>query len=143
MITLGLDLGRRRIGVAICDLPSLGARPLTTLMRTSPARDLARLRALVAEREVRRIVLGLPLNMDGSEGPSARHARRFADNLSRELGLPVELYDERLTSFEAQSRLEGSSMNRDRRKLMVDQVAAVLILESWLAAHKDDESVRG
>jgi putative Holliday junction resolvase len=142
MSTIGLDLGKRRIGVAICDLPSLGARPLTTLIRTSPSHVLDQLRALIADREVRRIVLGLPLNMDGSEGPSARHARNFAAMLNQELGLPVELCDERLTSFEAESRLEGSSINRNRRKLAVDQVAAALILESWLAAHKDDESVR-
>lgn len=138
MSILGLDLGKRRIGVAIADVPELGARPLTTLVRTSFIRDLDGLRAIVAERQVRRIVLGLPLNMNGSEGPAARHARDFAGRLSRELALPVDLYDERLTSFEAESRLKDSPLARNSRKLMVDQVAAALILEGWLAEHGDD-----
>jgi putative pre-16S rRNA nuclease len=133
MSILGLDLGRRRIGIAIFDLPVLGVRPLTTLARSSYSRDLEQLRAIVAEREVDRIVLGLPLNMNGSEGPAARQARNFGEKLSQALELPVELYDERLTSFEAESRLKESSLAPNARKLMVDQIAAVLILEGWLA----------
>lgn len=143
MSTMGLDLGKRRIGVAIFDLPMLGVRPLTTVVRTSLSRDLDQLRSLAEDRQVRRIVIGLPLNMNGSEGPAARDARKFAGVVSEALDLPVELYDERLTSFEAESRLKDSPMGRNSRKLMVDQIAAALILESWLAAHKDDESVRG
>ncbi len=139
MSTLGLDFGKRRIGVAVFDLPGMGARPLTTLVRTSLAHDLEQLRAIVADRQARRIVMGLPLNMDGSEGPAARKARQFAALLNQELGVPVELYDERLTSFEAQSRLQDSSLGRDSRKLMVDQIAAALILESWLAIHGNDD----
>lgn len=143
MSTMGLDLGKRRIGVAIFDLPMLGVRPLTTVVRTSLSRDLDQLRSLAEDRQVRRIVIGLPLNMNGSEGPAAHDARKFAGVVSEALDLPVELYDERLTSFEAESRLKDSPMGRNSRKLMVDQIAAALILESWLAAHKDDESVRG
>jgi putative holliday junction resolvase len=135
MSILGLDLGNRRIGVAIADVPELGARPLTTLVRTSFSRDLDGLRAIVADRQVRRIVLGLPLNMNGSEGSAARHAREFAGRLSRALALPVDLYDERLTSFEAESRLKESSVAPKSRKMIVDQVAAALILEGWLAEH--------
>ncbi len=135
MSILGLDLGRRRIGVAIADVPALGARPLTTLNRTSFTHDLESLRAIVADRQVHRIVLGLPLNMNGSEGPAARHARDFANRLSQALALRVDLYDERLTSFEAESRLKESSSRKKSRKLMVDQVAAALILEGWLAEH--------
>ncbi len=135
MSILGLDLGKRRIGVAIADVPALGARPLTTLIRSSLARDLDLLRAIVADRQVGQIVLGLPLNMNGSEGPAARDARDFAARLSKALALPVDLYDERLTSFEAESRLKESSLRRNSRKMMVDQVAAALILESWLAEH--------
>jgi putative holliday junction resolvase len=138
MSILGLDLGRRRIGVAIADVPALGARPLTTLIRTSLAHDLEELRAIVADRQVRQIVLGLPLNMDGSEGPAARQTRGFASRLREALALPVDVYDERLTSFEAKSRLSDSSLGRNARKLMVDQVAAALILEGWLAEHGVD-----
>jgi len=135
MSILGLDLGNRRIGVAIADVPELGARPLATLVRTSFTHDLDALRTIVAERQVHRIVLGLPLNMDGSEGPAARHARDFAVRLNRALALPVDLYDERLTSFEAESRLKESSAGRKSPKMIVDQVAAALILEGWLAEH--------
>jgi putative Holliday junction resolvase len=141
MSILGLDLGKRRIGVAIADAPILGVRPLATLVRGP--RDWAALRALAVDWRVRRIVLGLPLNMDGSEGPPARHAREFAAQLTQTLGLPVELYDERLTSFEAKSRLKDSALKRGARKLMIDQIAATVILEGWLAEHgaEQDSSV--
>ena len=139
MSLLGLDLGKRRIGVAIVDSPILGVRPLATLVRSSLSRDLDALRALVNDWRVKRIILGLPLNMNGSEGPSARHAREFAHQLGQALELPVELYDERLTSFEAKSRLKDSSLRRASRKLMVDQIAATLILEGWLAEHGSDQ----
>lgn len=135
MAILGLDLGQRRIGVAIADVPALGVRPLTTVVRSSWSHDLDQLRGLVADRQVQRIVLGLPLNMNGSEGLAARHTRNFANRLSQALALPVDLYDERLTSFEAESRLRETSMGRSSRKRMVDQVAAALILEGWLAEH--------
>lgn len=141
MSILGLDLGKRRIGLAIADVPALGARPLTTLIRTSFTHDLESLRGIIADRQVRRIVLGLPLNMNGSEGPAARHAREFAARLSQALALPVDLYDERLTSFEAEARVKESSPGRKSRKLMVDQVAAALILEGWLAEHGADAEV--
>ncbi len=91
MSILGLDLGKRRIGIAIADTPILGVRPLATLVRGSSPLDFDALRALAIDWQVRRIILGLPLNMNGSEGPSARHAREFADQLTRALGLPVEL----------------------------------------------------
>jgi putative holliday junction resolvase len=135
MSILGLDLGKRRIGVAIADTPILGVRPLATLVRGSLPQDFDTLRALAVDWQVRRIILGLPLNMNGSEGTSARHAREFAGQLTRALGLPVELYDERLTSFEAKSRLKDSALKRGARKLMVDQIAATVILEGWLAEH--------
>ncbi len=135
MSVLGLDFGKRRIGVAIVDLPALGVRPLITLVRTSLSRDLEQLRAIAADRQVNRIVLGLPLNMNGSEGAAARRAREFGRCLGEALGLPVDLFDERLTSFEAQSRLKDSLLGRNSRKLMVDQVAAAVILEGWLAEH--------
>ncbi|HZY59739.1 MAG TPA: Holliday junction resolvase RuvX [Candidatus Binataceae bacterium] len=135
MSILGLDLGKRRIGVAIADASALGVRPLATLVRSSPARDFDALRNFVADWQVERIVLGLPLNMNGSEGPAARHAREFARRLSEVSAVPVDLYDERLTSFEAESRLKDFTSRRGPRKLMVDQVAAALILEGWLAEH--------
>jgi putative holliday junction resolvase len=138
MSILGLDLGRRRIGIAILDAPALGVRPLTTLYRRSSVHDLEALRSIVGDWRVDRIIMGLPLNMNGSEGAAARQTRAFAGLLSKVLGLPVELYDERLTSFEARSRLKEASQPRGTRKLMVDQVAAALILEGWLTEHGTD-----
>src|SRR5512139_1632232 len=101
---LGLDLGRATIGLALADDVLRTARPLRTVRRRGAEEDLAALRQVVEEYEVGRLVVGLPLNMDGSQGPSARMARAFADRLGA-LGLPVELFDERLSTFEAQSRL--------------------------------------
>jgi putative pre-16S rRNA nuclease len=138
MSILGLDLGRRRIGIAIADDSGLGVRPLVTLLRSSPTRDFDALRAIVNDRGVQRVIVGLPLNMNGSEGPPARHARQFALQLGQFLGVPVDLHDERLTSFEARSRLGEIPRGRGRRKLMVDQVAAALILEGWLAGNGPD-----
>lgn len=138
MSILGLDLGKRRIGVAIADTSALGVRPLATLVRTTPTEDFNALRAMVADWRVDHIVLGLPLNMDGSEGPAARHAREFARQLSETTAVPVDLHDERLTSFEAKSRLKDFPRKRGERKLLIDQIAATLILEDWLAEHRPD-----
>ncbi|HYQ81831.1 MAG TPA: Holliday junction resolvase RuvX, partial [Anaeromyxobacteraceae bacterium] len=101
---LGLDLGSATIGLALADDVLRTARALRTLRRRGDEEDLAALRQVVEEYEVGRLVVGLPLNMDDSHGPSARRSRAFADRLGA-LGLPVELFDERLSTFEAQSRL--------------------------------------
>lgn len=139
MSIMALDLGRRRIGVAIAGPSGLGATPVATLHRHSLPEDFDALRTIVAEWRVRQVILGLPVNMDGSEGPAARHARQFAHQLADALELPVELYDERLTSFEARERLKHLPGGRASRKAMVDQVAAVVILEGWLAEHGASE----
>lgn len=133
-VVIGLDLGRRRIGAAVS---SSGLAPtlLANIERSSPERDLERLRSLVREWQAEAIVVGLPLNMDGSEGAAAHNARGFAAWLSQRLGLPVELCDERLTSFEARERLKSSGRSRAGRKARVDSMAAALILEGWLAAN--------
>lgn len=90
------------------------------------------LRSLLADRGVTSIVVGLPLNMDGSEGPMAGAARAFAEQLRLATGLPVELYDERLSSFEAEERLRGAISSKAARKRAVDAMAAVVILEGWI-----------
>jgi putative Holliday junction resolvase len=138
MCILGLDLGKRRIGVAIADASLLGVRPLATLVRTTLPEDFKALRAMIADWRVGRIVLGLPLNMDGSEGTAARHAREFARQLGETTAVPVAFYDERLTSFEARSRLKDFPRKRGERKLLIDQIAATLILEGWLAERGPD-----
>lgn len=127
-----MDLGRVRIGLALADDVLRTARPLATIQRRGEAEDLAAIAALARDYEVTRAVLGLPLNMDGSEGPSARLARAFQPRLSAALGVPVDLFDERLSSFEAESRLrEQGFSSKDLRK-MVDQEAAAVILQGWL-----------
>jgi putative Holliday junction resolvase len=135
MSILSLDLGKRRIGVAVTDASGLAVHPLATIDRGSPQSDLGAIAGLASERAVERVVVGLPLNMDGSEGPPAVAARRFAQVLSDKLGLPVELHDERLSSFEARERLKEGLHRRAKRKRTVDQIAAVVILESWLEQH--------
>jgi len=136
MAILGIDFGARRIGLAIADSLESPALPLTTIDRVSPLRDLDRIGAAIRSRGVHQIVVGLPLNMDGSEGPMARAARNFGARLGTHLGLPVDYADERLTSFEARERLRDRSAGR-ARKTPIDAIAATLILEEWLAAHRN------
>jgi putative pre-16S rRNA nuclease len=127
-----IDLGQRRIGVAISAHQGATSYPLGALSRRSLKHDLAALAALLDSRNVGRVVVGLPLNIDGSEGPQARHARAFASKLAEALHLPVEVYDERLTSFEAEDRLKHRSTHGRIKKESVDAVAAAIILEGWL-----------
>ena len=130
--TLGVDLGRVRIGLALADDVLRTARPLATLSRRGEAADLAAIAKLAREYEVSRAVVGLPLNMDGSEGPSARLARAFQPRLAAALGVPVELFDERLSSFEAESRLRERGVSSKDQRGMVDEEAAAVILQGWL-----------
>ncbi len=129
---LGLDLGRATIGVALADDVIHTARALKTIRRTSEQRDLAAVREIAQEYEVTRAVLGLPLNMDETEGPSARLSRAFAPKLEAVLGVPVELFDERLSTFEADSRLRGQGLSGEERRARVDAEAAAVILQGWL-----------
>jgi len=132
MAIAALDLGKHRIGIAIADDAGLAVHPIGALERRSVVRDLESVRARLVEFEVALVVVGLPLNMDGSAGPAARTATAFAARLREASGLPVELYDERLTSFEAEERLKELSGRRARDKGTIDAVAASVILESWL-----------
>jgi putative holliday junction resolvase len=135
---MGLDLGTKTIGVAISDELRITAQPVTTLRRQSLAKDLAALEALAKEHEVSEVVLGLPLNMDGSEGPRAEATRKFGAALAA-LGT-VHYQDERLTTVQAERALLEGDVSRKRRKEVIDQVAAVLILQGWLdsKAKRDD-----
>jgi putative Holliday junction resolvase len=131
---LGLDLGERRIGMAVSDPLGITAQGLPTLVRAGGAADLEAIASRTQEYEVERIVLGLPLRLDGTAGPAAEAARRFAADLERYSGLPVDLWDERLTTVQAERTLTGAGVRRDRRKASRDRLAAVLILQSWLDA---------
>jgi len=130
---LALDVGDKTIGVAVSD--SLGwTAPVVTVLRRDIEQDLGRLRALVEEHRPSRLVVGLPLNMDDSEGPRAAKARRFAQVAGERLGLPVILWDERLSTFEADQRLQEAGVPAHKRKAVIDMVAAQVILESYLAS---------
>ena len=134
--TLALDYGDRRIGIALSDEMGLVARPLMTLTRTNWPRDLDRLRAIVREQDVRRIVVGLPLDMDGERGGRARLTEAFIEKIRGATGLPVIPWDERLTTVQAERILISSDVSRARRRKVIDQVAAVILLQAWLDAQR-------
>jgi putative holliday junction resolvase len=131
-----LDLGQRRIGVAVTDAASMGAHPVGIVQRRALKPDLDAIAAMLRDRQVTTIVVGLPLNMDGSEGPAARGARKFAERLAEALTVSVEMFDERLTSFEARERLADMPAGKGARKTGLDALAAVVILEGWMAANQ-------
>jgi putative Holliday junction resolvase len=131
---LGVDVGRARIGLAVADDVLRTARPLKMVRRTSEAAELAALRRVTGEYEVTRAIVGLPLNMDGTEGASARLARAYAAKLARELAIPVELFDERLSTFEAEARLRALGLSAREQRSMIDAEAAAVILQGWLDA---------
>ena len=129
---LGLDLGRATIGLALADDVLRTARALRTVRRSRLDADLAAVTDVAREYEVSRAVVGLPLHMDGSEGASARHARGFAARLEAALGVPVELFDERLSTFEASTRLRDQGFTARDQKDKIDAEAAAVILQGWL-----------
>ncbi len=129
---LGLDVGRRRIGVAGCDGTGLIASGITTIERQSMDQTLAVLRQLVRERQVQVFVLGLPYLMDGSIGAQARQVQKFGRSLSKMLHIPVEYVDERLSSVQAEELLQAEGISPSQNKGLIDRKAAALILQQWL-----------
>lgn len=129
---LALDLGKRRIGLALSDELGITAQGLETLQRTALREDLARLAKLAADHNVTRIVMGNPLHMSGHEGRGTEHAREFAARLEKATSIPVELWDERLTTVQAQRVLRESGVSIEKRAKAVDRLAAVILLESYL-----------
>lgn len=133
MRALGLDLGARRIGVAVSDRSGTVATPLVVLQRTGDrAEDHRRIAALVAEEEAEVVVVGLPLSLDGSIGPAARAALAEAADLATVVAVPVETFDERLTTVTADRALMELRMRAEARRRLVDKVAAAVMLQSWL-----------
>ena len=132
---LAIDASRRRLGLAGTDPERRLVTPLITIVRGKWAEDVARLGRVIREREVAGLVVGLPLNMDGSEGPMAQAARALARNLDGAFGLPVHLQDERLTTFAVRDAIEEGRLPRPRRKDgPLDHYAAAVILEDALRA---------
>ena len=129
---MGLDVGLARIGVAVCDPLRLAARPLTVVKRRSRREDFGVLAEMVTVEEVEAIICGLPLNMDGSEGPRCQKTRAFARNLSRLTELPIGFWDERLSTVAAERALLEADTSRKRRGEVIDHVAAGFILQGVL-----------
>lgn len=129
---LGLDVGSRRIGIAVSDPLGITAQGLETLQRKNKHYDFQHLQRLIREYEVKEIVVGLPLRMSGAEGAQSEKMRVFADDLRKKFGLPVHLWDERLTSAEANRFLRETELSIEKRGKAVDRMAAVLILQSWM-----------
>ena len=128
----GLDLGTMTIGVAVSDVMRAVATPLETIKRKKFSLDAARLAEIIAARDLRGIVLGLPLNMDGSEGPRCQSTRAFARNLERLTPLPITFWDERLSTVAAERALLEADTSRKRRGEVIDHVAAGYILQGML-----------
>ena len=129
---IGLDVGTKTIGVAMSDPTRMLASPVTTLGRKSVRADSAAIMVMIREQQVEEIVVGLPLELDGTEARSARLARQVGGALAEASGLPVHYVDERFTSVDAERQLIAAKMSRARRKQVIDQQAAVLILQSFL-----------
>jgi putative Holliday junction resolvase len=129
---IGLDLGSKTIGVATSDPDRRVAAPVETITRKRFALDAQRILELAAERRAAGVVLGLPINMDGSEGPRAQSTRAFARSLAKLTALPIALWDERLSTAAVERALIATDMSRDRRKAVIDQHAAAYILQGAL-----------
>src|SRR5260370_24151983 len=134
MRTMALDLGSKTIGVAISDELGITGQSLKTLRRSSMRSDLADLGDLIREHGVSRIIVGLPLNMDGSEGPMAAGSRAFGKALAADVGIPVEYWDERLSTVAAERVLLEGDVSRRRRRQVVDSVTAGIIVQGGLGA---------
>jgi putative Holliday junction resolvase len=149
---LALDYGRARIGLAIADAETALAQPLGALVRINRNEDMRRLRELIREHGVKQIVVGLPLRLDGTRGDMAHEAARFGQRVHKQLGLPVEMVDERLTSWEAERLLEehqgrtihtaaSKKRKKENEKPGVDAIAAALILKEYLDRRQPAQTV--
>jgi putative Holliday junction resolvase len=129
---LALDLGKKRIGLALSDELGVTAQGLETLQRTNIREDLARLSKLASEKKVTLILMGNPLHMSGREGRQTEYARDFGERLGAASGIPVKFWDERLTTVAAERVLRESGISIEKRAKAVDRLAAVILLESYL-----------
>ena len=139
MRILGLDVGNNTIGVAVCDPLGYTAQGLKTIRRTSLEKDLEELGAVCSEYKVEKIVSGLPRNMNGTIGPQGEKVLEFVGVLEKALGLPVETWDERLSTVSAQRILIEGEVRRKNRKKVIDKMAAVLILQNYLDSRPSGE----
>jgi len=135
MRVLALDVGKKRIGIAVSDALGITAQPVTTIERKDEEKTLAKIRDLVKEYDVAKIVIGMPFNMNGTKGPSARAAEEFASLLREKIHVGIETIDERLTTAQGERVLLDGDVSRKKRRLFIDKIAAQLILQTYLDSH--------
>lgn len=140
MRILGIDYGRARLGLALTDEDGIIATPLPALVRS--ARDADEIAALARERSVGRIVVGLPLHMDGRRGEMVNEAEAYAERIRQRTGVPVDLFDERWTTSEAERALVEGNVRRSRRREVRDGLAAVLLVQAYAAACLEDRDAQ-
>jgi putative Holliday junction resolvase len=133
---MALDVGDRKIGIAISDAMLLTAQSRPTLHRTTLDRDVEVLRHLVAENDVHEIIVGQPLHMGGTESPQSRKVAAFAEAVQHALNIPISYWDERLTSFAAEQHLEEMGLGWRERREQVDKIAAMIILQEYLDSRR-------
>ena len=138
---LALDFGEKRIGVAVSDPLNIIAQSVGTIERKGIKNDLKKVGELVKEYEARKIIVGLPLNMDGTEGKSANRAMDFVKELKKEIQVEVEMLDERLTTAQGERVLLEADMSRRKRKQTLDKIAAQLILQNYLDLHVQKDRI--
>ncbi|MBE7414171.1 MAG: Holliday junction resolvase RuvX [Deltaproteobacteria bacterium] len=132
MRVMGLDIGKKTIGVALSDPAGITAQPVTTIKRTTLSKDMEEVLGLAAEHEVTSIVAGLPLNMDGSRSPQTEFVLKFLEKLKERTDMPVKTWDERLSTVAVERLLIEGEMRREKRKEVVDKLAAAYILQGYL-----------
>ena len=129
---MGLDIGDKTIGVAVSDLMGLTAQGVTTIKRVGKKKDIEAIKQIIAEKHVNKIVSGLPKNMNGTVGPQGEKVQKFCELLKEETNLPIEFWDERLSTVAAERSLIEGNVRRENRKKVIDMLAAVIILQGYL-----------
>lgn len=129
---MGLDIGDKTIGVAVSDLMGLTAQGVTTIKRVGKKKDIEAIKQIISEKQVNKIVSGLPKNMNGTVGPQGEKVQKFCELLKEETNLPIEFWDERLSTVAAERSLIEGNVRRENRKKVIDMLAAVIILQGYL-----------
>lgn len=129
---MGLDIGDKTIGVAVSDIMGITAQGVTTVRRVGKKKDIEELKTIIKERQVNKIVSGLPKNMNGTIGPQGEKVQKFCELLQEETGIAIEFWDERLSTVAAERTLIEGNVRRENRKKVIDMLAAVIILQGYL-----------
>lgn len=129
---MGLDIGDKTIGVAVSDLMGLTAQGVTTIKRVGKKKDIEEIKKIISEKKVNKIVSGLPKNMNGTVGPQGEKVQKFCELIKQETNLPIEFWDERLSTVAAERSLIEGNVRRENRKKVIDMLAAVIILQGYL-----------